>query len=98
MTHEYTILLGGIVRPGPGIAPASAFAFAHDTILAVGSDPEVRAISRGDSRVVALGGCVVEPLAGSKLEPGAPASFRVTRDGVLVASVVDGRLEQGAWP
>lgn len=96
VTHEYTLLLGGIVHPGGGAPDATALAYAHDTVLAVGSDEEVRAISRGDSRMVDLGGRIVVPTAGSTLEPGAPATFRVLGpDEGTVAVVRDGRVVEG---
>lgn len=61
MTHLYTLLTGGTVLPG-GDAPAgTAIAWAGDTVLAVGSDETVRAISRGDSHAFELGGAFVVP-------------------------------------
>ena len=65
MTHQYTLLVGGIVIPGGGAPDATAIAWAGDTILAIGTDDEVRAISRGDSHLFGLGGACVSPL-----EPG----------------------------
>lgn len=114
MTHEYTILLGGTVRTTPGRphttdlseAPEAPFptaiAWAHDTILAVGTDAEVRSISRGDSRFVELHGARVVPVAGT-LEPGAAADLDVLAPDPATGSqrviavirrgqVVDGRL------
>jgi predicted amidohydrolase YtcJ len=86
MTHEYTLLTGGRVIRGGGAPDATAIAWAADTILAVGSDAEVRAISRGDSHFVALGGRTVIPLAtdgevrwpvDAALEVGGPADLAV---------------------
>jgi hypothetical protein len=62
MTHEYTLLVGGTVIAPGGTQDASALAWAAGTILALGSDDEVRAISRGDSHVVELRGAFVIPL------------------------------------
>jgi len=61
MTHLYTLLVGGVVIRGGGRPDASAIAWADDTILAVGSDEEVDAISRGDSHRFDLGGAFVVP-------------------------------------
>ena len=76
MTHEYTILLGGVVIPGGGGPDATAIAWAHDTVLLVDSDAAVRAISRGDSHFVDLGGHFVVPLA-EPLDAGSPADLAV---------------------
>ena len=62
MTHRYTILVGGTVLPGRDEPAVSAIAWAEDTVLALGSDDDVRSMSRGDSHVVDLGGSVVVPL------------------------------------
>jgi hypothetical protein len=98
MTHEYTLLLGGIVRQAGEAPGPTAIAFAHDTVLAVGSDDEVRAISRGDSHTIELGGRIVVPDA-SPLEPGGPASFRILdTDGEVVAVVRGGRIVEGRLP
>jgi predicted amidohydrolase YtcJ len=63
VTHEYTLLIGGTVITGGDGPDATAIAWAEDTILAVGTDDEVRAISRGDSHLVDLQGAFVVPLA-----------------------------------
>ncbi len=76
MTHEYTLLTGAIVLPGGGIAPCEAIAWAHGTVLALGSEAEVRAISRGDSHSLAYPGAFVVPL-GEALEVGGPADLVV---------------------
>ncbi len=73
MTHEYTVLTGGVVLPGGGAPPATAIAWAGDTILAMGADAEVRAISRGDSHFVDLRGAAVIPRA-----PGAEPAWPTT--------------------
>jgi hypothetical protein len=63
MTHEYVIALGGRVEPAPADGPAaSAIGWAAAAVLAIGSDAEVRAISRGDSSFVDLRGCSVTAL------------------------------------
>jgi hypothetical protein len=97
VTHEYTLLVGGVVRTGPGLPEASALGYAHGTVLAVGSDREVRAISRGDSRVVELRGRLVLPAGPATLEPGSEASFRVLDPtGSEIATVERGRVTRGA--
>jgi len=58
MTHEYTVATGGLIL-GAADRRATAVAWAEGTVLAVGRDPEVRAISRGDSTFVDLAGRVV---------------------------------------
>ena len=67
MTHEYVIATGGVILAadpgGPGES-STAIAWAADRVLAVGSDEVVRAISRGDSTFIDLGGCVVTQLPG----------------------------------
>jgi predicted amidohydrolase YtcJ len=84
MTHEYTLLVGGHVIPGGGEPDATAIAWADGTVLAIGSEEEVRSISRGDSHVVELRGAAVVPLGGSdetawpataRLEIGGPADL-----------------------
>lgn len=76
MTHEYTLLTGGRVIRGASRAEATAIAWAADTILAIGSDEEVRAISRGDSHFVDLAGNLVVPL-------GADEGVRWPLEGIL---------------
>ena len=89
VTHEYTLLVNGTIlpgsdaargshaAPGPHAAPAQAIAWAHDTILALGTTDEVDAVSRGDSTRVDLHGTFVVPLGDEVLEPGAPANLRL---------------------
>jgi predicted amidohydrolase YtcJ len=88
VTHEYTILVGGIVIPGGSAPDASAIAWAADTVLAVGTDAEVRSISRGDSHFVELVGATVIPLntdggvrwpADATLEVGCTADLAILR-------------------
>lgn len=76
MTHEYTLLVGGTVIVGGGEPDAEAIAWADDTILALGSDAEVRGISRGDSHVAEIPGAFVVSLS-APLEVGGPADVAV---------------------
>jgi hypothetical protein len=109
VTHEYVIGVHGLVEPwlphDDGPAP-TAIAWALDRVLAVGQDPQVRAISRGDSTFLDLGGCTVTPLprdleaAEACLEPvafgdGAPPSVadQLLRAGLLPMEAV---LEPGS--
>ncbi len=117
MTHQYTILTGGRIlarsEPESGAQPAqvdvdlpTAIAWAEDTVLAVGADAAVRAVSRGDSRFHDLGGAVVRPLGTGPLEPGAPADFAVLDGGAdpsdsdprRIAVVRGGRVVEGRLP
>ncbi len=86
MTHEYVLALGGRVLGGaPSIdgSPApTAIAWAADRVLAVGTDDAVRAISRGDSIVLDLDGCLVTPL------PDDPARAEEIVRGALGAAVL----------
>ena len=62
MTHRYTLLVGGTVISGRDEPDASAVAWAEDTVIALGSDDDVRTISRGDSHLIDLDGAWVVPL------------------------------------
>ncbi len=86
MTHEYTIGTGGIVLGSgePPETPRTAIAWAVDRVLAVGSDDEVRAISRGDSTFIDLNGSVVTPA------PDDPAAAQA-----LARSAVEGKRALG---
>ncbi|MFN8631312.1 MAG: hypothetical protein U0838_13645 [Chloroflexota bacterium] len=102
MTHEYTILTGGVVVAAvDGCAAPSAVAWALDTVLAVGGDADVLAISRGDSRVADLHGALVTPDAGAgPLEPGDRADFTI-RDaatGEVLAEIRAGQIVAGDVP
>jgi hypothetical protein len=104
VTHEYTLLVGGIVIPGGAAPDAEAIAWAADTILALGPEAVVRAISRGDSHVVDLEGAFVVGL-GEPLEVGGPADLAVhDRDprrpsGSRVRALFrGGRLVEGSLP
>jgi hypothetical protein len=61
VTHRYTLLVGGTVLPGPEGRSATAIAWAEGVVLALGTDEQVRAVSRGDSHVVELHGAFVVP-------------------------------------
>ena len=89
VTHEYTILVRARILAGGDQPDAEAIGWAAGTIMALGSDDEVRAISRGDSHFVDLGGAFVIPLApgaeprwppDAALEIGGAADLAVLRD------------------
>jgi predicted amidohydrolase YtcJ len=89
VTHLYTLLVGGTVIPGAGEPDVTAIAWADDTVLALGSDRDVRAISRGDSHVADLGGATVVPLdpdAGARW----PAEATLEVGGRADLAVLDG--------
>ena len=105
MTHEYTILTGGLVLPGGGSPACTAIAWADETVLAIGRDVDVRAISHGDSRFVDLRGAVVVPLpAGgavrwptdATLEIGGRADLAILETDPRLPAVAD--LEGAAGP
>lgn len=62
MTHRYTILIRGIVISGRDEPAVSAMAWAEGTVIALGSDDDVRAVSRGDSHIIDLDGASVVAL------------------------------------
>ncbi len=62
MTHRYTLLVGGTVISGRDEPDVSAIAWAADTVIALGSDDDVRGTSRGDSHVIDLRGASVVAL------------------------------------
>ena len=89
MTHEYTLLIGGTILTGPGHPPVTSMAWAGGTVIALGTEAEMRGISRGDSAVLQLGGAFVVPIdqAGvvswppaSALEIGGPADLAILDD------------------
>ncbi len=103
MTHEYTLLLGGTVITGGSGPDAEAIAWAADTVLALGSEMEVRSISRGDSHVVRIPGRFVVPLApganltwptDATLEIGGPADLAVLAGDPRVGTSVEGAGSQ----
>jgi predicted amidohydrolase YtcJ len=76
VTHEYTLLLGATILPGAGRPPCEALAWAAGTILALGTEAEIQAISRGDSGVLTFPGAFVVPLE-EPLDVGAAADLVV---------------------
>jgi hypothetical protein len=103
MTHEYTLLVNGTVLPGDGAEPCEALAWAHETILAVGSTSAIDAISRGDSTRIDLHGAFVVSPGGRILEPGEPANLdvlegdpRLPGGSRTLATVRGGRVTQGS--
>lgn len=98
MTHEYTIATGGsvVTDPASGAGTATAIAWAADTVLAVGTDAEMRALSRGDSIFLDLAGATVsaaEP-AGGPLATGDRADLElIAPDGTPIARVLAGRFD-----
>jgi hypothetical protein len=89
VTHAYTLLLGGTVLPGHGQPPHAAIAWAEGTVLALGTDDQVRAVSRGDSEFVNLRGAYVIPVGldetvmwppTTTLEIGSPADLAILLD------------------
>ena len=100
MTHEYSILTGGVIDGAPASSRPTAIAWAADTVLAVGGDDEILAISRGDSHVADLRGAIVRPFAGALLEAGAPADFEVLDPGsaAVIAVVRAGCVVSGEIP
>ena len=88
VTHLYTILVGGTVLPARDAPPVTAIAWAGDTVIGLGSDAEMRDLSRGDSWFVELAGAAVVPLGDgdgiwpveSTLEVGGRADLAVLAD------------------
>ena len=88
MTHEYTILTGGTILDVDGHPQATAVAWARDTVLLVGSDEDVRSISRGDSHFIDLHGAFVVPL-GDADEPTWPSTATLEIGGMANLTVFD---------
>jgi predicted amidohydrolase YtcJ len=76
VTHEYTLLFGATVLPGGGEPACEALAWAAGTILALGTEAEIQAVSRGDSHVMTFPGTFVVPLE-ALLEVGGAADLVV---------------------
>jgi RNA polymerase sigma-70 factor (ECF subfamily) len=62
VTHEYTLLVGGTILAGLDQPPVSAMAWAAGTVIALGTEEQIRGISRGDSDVLPLHGAFVVPI------------------------------------
>lgn len=101
MTHRYTLLVGGTILPGPGHATCSAIAWAEGTLLALGTDDQVRSVSRGDSELRNLRGAYVVPVGEADqvvwpptatLEIGGPADLAI----LAADPRVGGPLDLGA--
>lgn len=88
MTHEYTLLIGGIVITGGDEPDVTAIALAEDTVIALGTDRDVRAISRGDSNVIDLRGASVVPL-GENSDASWPADATLEVGGRADLAVLD---------
>jgi hypothetical protein len=100
VTHEYTILTGGVILGDDAANRPTAIAWAAGIVLAVGGDAAVRGVSRGDSHFADLRGAVVQPLADGPLEPGDPADFEI-RDSSrtrTIAVVRGGHVVEGEFP
>jgi hypothetical protein len=99
VTHEYTLLVGGTVLPGEGHEPVTAIAWAAGVVLALGSDADVVAISRGDSVRVDLGGAFVVPL-GTRDEPAWPSEAALEIGGPADLAILgaDPRAQAGPAP
>lgn len=98
MTHLYTILLGGNVIPDRDEPPVSAIAWAGDTVIGLGSDDEMRALSRGDSWFVELGGASVVPLGDGDPAWPVEATLEIGGQADLAVLATDPRdLHSGAW-
>jgi predicted amidohydrolase YtcJ len=100
VTHRYTLLVGGTVIPGRDEPDVTAIAWAEDTVIALGSDDEIRGVSRGDSHLVDLGGATVVPLGvgpdacwpvDTILEVGGRADLAVLRRDPRAAGVAAGQ-------
>lgn len=99
MTHGYTILVAALVLPGEGEPEAEAIAWAFDTILAIGPEDSVRAISRGDSHLLEARDAFVVPLgAGAAVRWPTAARLEVGGRADLAVLDADPRLATTAGP
>jgi len=89
VTHEYTLLVGGIVITGTDEAPVTAIAWAAGTVIALGTDEQVLGISRGDSFRVDLRGAVVVPLGPDDDATGKPPFGRLEIGAAADLAVLD---------
>lgn len=100
MTHRYTLLVGGTVISGRDEPDSSAIAWAVDTVIALGSDDDVRRTSRGDSHVIDLRGASVVAL-GEGPDVLWPAEARLEVGGRADLAVLESdprRLDSSAGP
>lgn len=100
MTHRYTLLVGGTVISGRDEPDSSAIAWAVDTVIALGSDDDVRRMSRGDSHVIDLRGASVVAL-GEGPDVLWPAEARLEVGGRADLAVLESdprRLDSSAGP
>lgn len=90
------MLVGGTILAGLEQPSYSAVAWAEGTVLALGTDEQVRGVSRGDSHVVELHGAFVVPIGAdpavrwppdAMLEIGGPADLAVLLDDPRVAGL-----------
>jgi hypothetical protein len=95
VTHLYTILVRGTVLPGRDAPPFAAIAWAGDTVIGLGSEAEMRGLSRGDSHVVDLDGAFVLPLGPAVAAGWPPAATLEIGDRADLAIVAgDPRLDE----
>jgi predicted amidohydrolase YtcJ len=100
VTHRYTLLVGGTVISGRDEPDSSAIAWAVDTVIALGSDDDVRRMSRGDSHVIDLRGASVVAL-GEGPDVLWPAEARLEVGGRADLAVLESdprRLDSSAGP
>jgi predicted amidohydrolase YtcJ len=94
VTHLYTLLVGGTVISGRDAPACSAIAWAEDTVIALGSDDDVRLVSRGDSHEIDLGGAFVVPL-GTGSDPHWPPDATLEIGGLADLAVVESDPRRG---
>lgn len=96
MTHRYTLLVGGTILAGGGLPPCTAIAWAEGTVLALGTDDQVRSASRGDSDLVDLRGAFVVPIAPDAAPTWpSPATLEVGGPADLALLAEDPRADAG---
>ena len=107
MTHRYTLLIRGTVISGRDEPDVTAIAWAADTVIALGSDDDVRGTSRGDSHVIDLGGASVVALGegpnvlwppDATLEVGGPADLAVLESDPRLVDAAGAAPAAGAGP
>jgi hypothetical protein len=96
MTHRYSLLVGATILPGQGEPPRTAIAWAEGIVLALGTDDQIRAISRGDSELFDLRGAFVVPLGADDMVAWPPlATLEIGGPADLVILSVDPRDGRG---